>query len=155
MLQKFLVWMHPLSSQYGNILVWVNHDHMKQTYANNLQQNQEITQDLTRQVSMDRAVKGVEISQHAHVDGTKSNIRLHGHLNLWHAKFITGNMNIYSYIFHLYTTVIKIWNIWKTQWKHAYFTFWFAGNGMAPTINKYYKFNSNPMCSVMDVKCNL
>ena len=30
----------------------------------------------------------------------------------------------------------KIWNIWKAQWKHAYLTFWYAANGLAPNTNK-------------------
>ena len=30
----------------------------------------------------------------------------------------------------------KIFIIWKTQWKHSYLAFWFAGNGLTPTTNK-------------------
>ena len=38
-------------------------------------------------------------------------------------------------------TTDKICNIWKTKWKHAYLTFWFDGNGLAPNIIKYCEFN--------------
>ena len=34
-------------------------------------------------------------------------------------------------------TIGKIWNIWKAPSKYPYLTFWFAGNGLAPTTNKY------------------
>ena len=29
----------------------------------------------------------------------------------------------------------KIWNTWKAKWKHSYFTFGFAGNGLEPKQN--------------------
>ena len=49
----------------------------------------------------------------------------------------------------------RIWTIWKSQWKHSYFTFSFTGNGLAPTTNKCCDFNAILSCSVMDEKCNL
>ena len=42
------------------------------------------------------------------------------------------------------------WNIGKTPWKHPNLTFWFAGNGLTLTTNKYCDFNTTLTCSVMD-----
>ena len=42
----------------------------------------------------------------------------------------------------------KIWNIWKSKWKHSYSTFWFAGNGLALTTNKFCDLNATIMCSL-------
>ena len=47
----------------------------------------------------------------------------------------------------------KIWTIWKALWKHWYFTFRFAGNGLAPNTNKYFDINAFLTCTVMDEKC--
>ena len=47
------------------------------------------------------------------------------------------------------------WNIWKGQLKHSYLTLWFAGNGLAPSTNKYYDFDATLTCSGMDKKCSL
>ena len=49
----------------------------------------------------------------------------------------------------------KIWNIWRAQWKHSLRTFWFAGNGLAPTTSKYCYFNATLTGDVMDENCNL
>ena len=43
----------------------------------------------------------------------------------------------------------------KARWKHLYFTFSFAGNGLTPTINNYYGFTVTLTRSVMDEKCNM
>ena len=43
----------------------------------------------------------------------------------------------------------KIWNIWKSQWKHSYLTLKFAGNGLESTTNKCCDFNATITCSVM------
>ena len=48
----------------------------------------------------------------------------------------------------------KIWNILKAQGKHSYSTFRCAGNGLAPTTNKYCDLNATLTCSVMDEKYN-
>ena len=42
----------------------------------------------------------------------------------------------------------KIWNILKAQWKRSCFTFRCAGNGLAPTTNKYCDFSATLTCSV-------
>ena len=42
-----------------------------------------------------------------------------------------------------YTLPAKVWNIWKAQSKHTYLAFWFAGNGMATTKNKYCDFKKH------------
>ena len=39
--------------------------------------------------------------------------------------------------------------------KHSYSTFWFTGNGVAPTTNKYCDFNATLTYSVMNEKYNL
>ena len=44
----------------------------------------------------------------------------------------------------------KLWNIWKAQWRHSYWTFRFARNSLALATNKYYEFNATVTCSVMD-----
>ena len=43
----------------------------------------------------------------------------------------------------------------KARWKHLYFTFSFAGNGLTPTINNYCGFTVTLTRSVMDEKCNM
>ena len=55
----------------------------------------------------------------------------------------------------IYTTEKKLWDNWKAQWKHSYLTFWFAGNGLAPTTNRYCDINATIKCNVMDENCNL
>ena len=55
----------------------------------------------------------------------------------------------------LYTTGNKIRNICKAEWKHLYLSFWFAGNCLLQTTNKYCDFNTALTCSVMDEKGNL
>ena len=49
----------------------------------------------------------------------------------------------------------KLYNIWKALWKHSYLAFGFAGNGLAPTTNKYRYCNVALPCSVIGEKCNL
>ena len=43
----------------------------------------------------------------------------------------------------------------EAQWKHSYFTFWFAGNCLAPTTTMYCHFNAFLMHSVKDEKYSL
>ena len=45
----------------------------------------------------------------------------------------------------------KLSNNWKAQWKHLYSTFWFAGNGLAPTTKNILTL----ACSVMGETFNL
>ena len=52
-------------------------------------------------------------------------------------------------------TAAKLWTVWKAQWKHSHLTIWFAGNGLAPTTNRYCGFNATLACSVMDGRCNI
>ena len=48
----------------------------------------------------------------------------------------------------------KIWSAWKSQWKHSHFTFWLAGNGLAPAMSKDCDSNEIVTCIVMHEKCN-
>ena len=45
--------------------------------------------------------------------------------------------------------------IWNELWTHSFLTFWFAGNGLAPTTNRYCDFYTTFMCNVVDEKYNL
>ena len=41
-----------------------------------------------------------------------------------------------------HTLPAKSFEYFEAQWKHSYLTFWFAGNGLAPTTTKYCHFNA-------------
>ena len=53
-----------------------------------------------------------------------------------------------------YTTGKKYGIFGKHSTKKTYLTFWFAGNDLALTTNKYCDFNATFICSVMDEKLN-
>ena len=42
--------------------------------------------------------------------------------------------------------------IQEVQWKHLYLAYWFAGNGLAPTINMYCDLNAILTYTAMDEK---
>ena len=46
----------------------------------------------------------------------------------------------------------RLWNIWKARWYHSYVIFWFPGNGLTSTTNKYCYFTVTLTCSVMGQK---
>ena len=78
------------------------------------------------------------------------NISCHCHYQMPtpHNGFFFSNFNLQnfcniSYVlmkYTIYTTGKKLWNIWKAQWKHSHLIFWFVGNGLTPTTNKYSKY---------------
>ena len=53
------------------------------------------------------------------------------------------------------TTGKNIWNIWKAKCKHSKLAFWFAGNSLASSTNKYCDFKATLTCSAVYEKCNL
>ena len=50
---------------------------------------------------------------------------------------------------------LQVYTTGKCYGMHSYLTFWFTGNGLAPTTNKYCDFNATHMCSVTDGKKQL
>ena len=54
------------------------------------------------------------------------------------------------------TLPAKSMEYFEAQWKHSYLTFWFAGNGLAPTTTKHGHFNAFLMHSVRgeNTSCN-
>ena len=64
-------------------------------------------------------------------------------------------IHIYIYIIYIYILLAKSMEYFEAQWKHSYLTFWFAGNGLAPTTTRYCHFNTFLMHSVRDEKYNL
>ena len=66
---------------------------------------------------------------------------------------ISENRGIFWY--QKNTLPAKSMEYFEAQWKHSYLTFWFAGNGLAPTKTKYCHFNAFLMHSVRGEKYNL
>ena len=67
--------------------------------------------------------------------------------------YIRGLLNREGCVVH--TLPAKSLEYFEAQWKQSHLTFWFAGNGLAPTTTKYCHFNAFLMHSVRGEKYNL